>query len=91
MSQSRDGAFYDAFDVFCRLISRYKYDPTSVESVWLRLILSWRVLGLFRSVDLARAYRVVAIQNGQHMVAVRRENQKHAKLECVMTLSNYSY
>ena len=90
VSVPRYAAFYDAFDVFCKLMSRHTYDPSSVENIRLRLIISWRFLGLFQSVDLARAYRVVAVQNGQHMVTVRRKNQKHAKLECVMTLADES-
>ena len=39
VSVPRYAAFSDAFDVFCRLMSRYKHDPSSVEHIRLRLLL----------------------------------------------------
>ena len=76
--------FWDLVPVFLKFASQPM--PLSIEGVRLRLILAWRFLGLFRSVDLSRAYRTVAIQDGKTYIRVRRKGKREARFERVMDL-----
>ena len=60
-STPRYAGYFNAFDVCCKLMDCYPYDPDSVPATRLRVILVMQFFHLFRYVDLARTYRVLLV------------------------------
>ena len=65
-----------------------EFDWGSIIEVRDRLILAWRFLGLFRSVDLSRVCRTIALSEGALYVKVGRKQRRQYYLEKVMCLDD---
>ena len=75
--------FWDPMPVFMRLV--HAPYPSTLEGLRTRLILVWRFLGLYRSVDLSRTYRTVCVRDNKVYVRVHRK-QKQVTFERVLSL-----
>ena len=89
LSLPRYSAYCDPLPIF-RALWRQPLDWTSVTNVRQRLILLWRFLGLFRSVDLQRTLRVISLHRGHCYISVRRKNAPLHSFEQGMCLPDPS-
>ena len=85
-SAPRYSNFWDPIPVFMAL-ARAPY-PTCVEGLRARLILVWRFLGLFRSIDLSRTYRTACTRGDKCFIRVQRKGKRQAGFERVIVLPN---
>ena len=84
-SSPRYPAFWDANDVLQKLESQ-PFDWKNMVQLRERLILSWRILMLYRSVDLARLYRVCTRVHSMPYVWVQRKGWHCPRWEAVLQL-----
>ena len=76
--------FWGPFPVFFRLVMQSP--PSDVPGLRARLILLWRFLGLFRSIDLSHVCRTICVRGEACYVRVKRKGQQAYSFERVMTL-----
>ena len=83
-SVARYSDFCDPFPEFFRLVM--KSPPSDIPGLRARLILLWRFLGLFRSIDLSHVCRTIWVRGEACYVRVKRKGQRVYSFERVMTL-----
>ena len=86
-SQPKYPIFWDMGSVLKKLASS-PLDFSDVKQVRDRLILCWRLLGLYRSVDLAQVYRQVSWAGEKPFVLVKRKGWRAPRWEQVMVLED---
>ena len=84
-SEAKYATFWDA-SIFLKNLVNEPLDWASVGAVRARLIICWRLLGLHRSVDLARLQRCVSLVGSTPFVLVRQKGWRTPKWEQVLSL-----
>jgi hypothetical protein len=84
-SEARYASFWDA-SLFLQTLSTQVLDWSTEKAVRDRLIICWRLLGLHRSIDLARLQRSVSFVDSTPFVLVQRKGWQTPKWEQVMVL-----
>ena len=77
--------FWDASRLFVELKNK-PIDWNSIVQVRNRLIIIMRLVHLMRSVDLARTFRCISIQDGKHWILLQRKGAVKPQWEEVMQL-----
>ena len=86
-SQPKYPIFWDMGSVLKKLASS-PLDFSDVKQVRDRLILCWRLLGLYRSVDLAQVYRQVSWAGEKPFVLVKRKGWRAPRWEQAMVFED---
>ena len=89
-SEPKYAAFWDPMPVFMAFLNT-SYDHNVVAQLRLKLILLWRFLGLFRSIDLSRVRRDLSSIWERRFIVVRRKNQRNFRWEEVLVLRDTNY
>ena len=84
-SEAKYATFWDA-SIFLKNLVNEPLDWASVGAVRARLIICWRLIGLHRSVDLARLQRCVSLVGSTPFVLIRRKGWRTPKWEQVLSL-----
>jgi hypothetical protein len=87
-NQAKYSNFWDAAS-FLQTVSQQPLDWTSTKEVRDRLIICWRLLGLHRSIDLARLQRCVSFVGTTPFVLLQRKGWQKPRWEEVMVLPEF--
>ena len=86
----RYAAFWDPVPVFVAFLN-ISYDVKYIAHARIRLILLWRFLGLFRSIDLSRTKRQVSSIGERRFVVVQRKNKPDYRWEEILVLHLHAW
>ena len=85
ISEPKYAEFWSATNVLQRL-SQIPLDWSSIKQVRGRLIMSLRLLHLYRSIDLERTYRSLSLQEGAVYILSRRKGMRSRAWEKMIAL-----
>ena len=86
----RYAAFWDPVPVFVAFLNT-SYDVKYIAHARIRLIMLWRFLGLFRSIDLSRTKRQVSSIGERRFVVVQRKKKPDYRWEEILVLHLHAW